>query len=447
MTMRSELSSAAARLDTLLARRVLCAVSGGMDSMCLLHVVLAWGRETGVEVLAAHFNHQLRGEQADRDERFVRETCKTWDVRCICGRGDTRTLAAEQGLSLEEAARVLRYQFLQETAKREDCQEILTAHHAEDNAETILLNLVRGTGLRGLAGIPPTRDHITRIFLETSRAELEAYAVSNAIPWITDETNLDPDAASRNLLRWKVLPLLRELNPRVVEHMTETARQLREIDSMLEKEVRHVADQAMVKERTVMLPLSALHVPEPVQAGVLLELFERLGVGRKDVGRIHVQALQELLLREEGQLSLPHGVTAVCRRGALCLMQTASAPERMQLSTNQPCHWGSYVLRLLDAPTGEGLTLRGDKTAIAVGACPAGARLTLPGNRGPRTVKRLCVDRGIGPMERDSLPAIYVENQLAAVWRLGVDQRFLPEGNARRFIQILKETEENEHAK
>lgn len=446
MTMRSE--QIEARLDALQARRVLCAVSGGMDSMCLLHVVLAWGRESGTEVLAAHFNHQLRGAQADRDEAFVQETCGRWGVECICGRGDTRRLAAEEGLSLEEAARTLRYRFLRETAKRRDCQEILTAHHAEDNAETMLLNLVRGTGLRGLAGIPPSRDHITRIFLETPRAALEAYAKEHAVPWVNDETNLDPDAASRNLLRWKVLPLLRELNPRAVEHMTQTANQLWDIDRMLQAQIRRIAAQAEVKPHAVLLPLTALlDAEEPVAAGVLLELFDRLGAGRRDVGSVHVQALRGLILRGSGRLNLPHNVSAVCRRGCLCLMQTIPVPGRMRLVKGQPIRWGDYVLTLLDAPTGVGLTLRDGETPLEVGPCPGSARLTLPEGRGARTVKRLCVDRGIEETERDRLPAIYADNQLAAVWRLGVEQTFLPKGSARRFIQILKETEENKHEK
>ena len=156
------IESAEKKLESLGVSRVLCAVSGGMDSMCLLHLVLHWGRAHGLEVRAAHFNQELRGEQADRDENFVRETCEAWGVPCAVGRGDTRALAQKEHLSLEEAARKLRYQFLEQTAQDQSCGVILTAHHAEDNAETMLLNLVRGTGIRGLAGIPPTRDRIAR---------------------------------------------------------------------------------------------------------------------------------------------------------------------------------------------------------------------------------------------------------------------------------------------
>ena len=142
--------------------RVLCAVSGGLDSMCLLHFLC---RQEGFAVAAAHFNHQLRGAEADRDEAFVRDYCAAHAIPFAAGRGDTRAVAEREGLSIEEAARKLRYAFLRETAER-GCDAVLTAHHADDNAETILLNLIRGTGSAGLAGIPQVRGNICRPFLQ-----------------------------------------------------------------------------------------------------------------------------------------------------------------------------------------------------------------------------------------------------------------------------------------
>ena len=144
------------------APSVLCAVSGGLDSMCLLHFLSEWGREQGARVTAAHFNHQIRGEESDRDEAFVRDWCAAQNVPFVCGRGDVPAAAAESGLSLEEAAREMRYAFLEEQRRLLGCSFILTAHHTDDNAETMLLNLLRGTGLRGLTGIPAVRDGIFR---------------------------------------------------------------------------------------------------------------------------------------------------------------------------------------------------------------------------------------------------------------------------------------------
>ena len=132
--------------------RVLCAVSGGADSMCLLHLL---SQRKDLSLVAAHFNHQLRGEESDRDEAFVREVCGEWRIPLTVGRGDVNAFAMREKLSLEEAGRTLRYAFLSQAAEMEGCDLIATAHNADDNAETMLLSLIRGTGLTGLTGIPP----------------------------------------------------------------------------------------------------------------------------------------------------------------------------------------------------------------------------------------------------------------------------------------------------
>ena len=442
------IDSVSENLENLGAKRFLCAVSGGMDSMCLLHLTLQWAGAHGCEVRAAHFNHELRGEQADRDEAFVREICAAWGVPCAFGRGDTRQLAKRQHLTLEEAARRLRYQFLEQTAQDQDCPVILTAHHAEDNAETMLLNLVRGTGIRGLAGIPPTRGRIARVLLDVSREELEAYAKEQRIPWVIDETNYDPDAASRNLLRWKVLPVLREINPRAVHHMGDTADELWEINRMLDRRIQWLTRQeTSVSEKGVSISLEVLdRAAEPVEAGILLNLFDLLGVGRKDIGRTHLWALASLVERGRGRIDLPHGVTARCVGGWLRLEQSPERPDRRTLEPGVPLDWGPWTLTLLDRPAGEGLSLRGEG-AVEVGPCPAGDRLQLDPDRGGRTVKRLCLDRGVSLESRETLPALYVEGQLAAVWQLGVDVRYAPAEQPVRFIQITKKSKENDHEK
>jgi tRNA(Ile)-lysidine synthase len=186
-------------------------------------------------------------------------------------------------------------------------------------------------------------------------------------------------------------------------------------------------------------------MPKSVRPRVLLRLLDLLGVGRKDVGAVHLAALDELLNKDSGQIDLPYGVTARCVGGRLILK---TIPERLQetaLVLGTPLRWGDFSLTLLDHREGAGLSLRLGSEQLTVGPCPPGERLTLLGSRGGRTVKRLCVDRGISLMERDRLPAIYADGRLAAVWPLGVNEGFLPVGEACRFIQITKE--ENEYEK
>ncbi len=431
--------------------RVLCAVSGGLDSMCLLHYLDTWGRANGFTPAAAHFHHRLR-EAADADQRFVEDWCAARHIPCFTGSGDTRALAQAEGLSMEEAARKLRYAFLEETARREGFDAVLTAHHADDNAETVLLNLVRGTGLRGLAGIPRQRDGILRPFLEISREDLAAYAAAHHLPHAEDETNTDPDAAARNLVRLQVMPLLRRLNPRAAEHMAWAAARLAEMDTGLSDLTERYLRTARVQPDRVTISLANLaEVPEFLRPQVLLGLFDMLGVGRRDIGAVHLEALERLCASHgnDARISLPHGVTARLAASRLMLETLQTPVSQAELVKNCPLCWGDYTVTLLDRREGPGLALGpgAEWEHVSVAPCDPAARLTLPGARGGRTVKRLCLDRHIPLAERDGLPAIYLGDRLAAVWGLGVDQEFAPEGEPCRFIQIMKNTEENHHEK
>ena len=463
----------------------ICALSGGLDSMCLLHLLDSWCKIHGGTLAAAHFNHDLRPGAA-RDEEFVRRWCADHAIPCTTERGDVRACAREDGLSIEEAARKLRYAFLRREAERlqsdshSDDVFIYTAHHMNDSVETVLLNLIRGTGIRGLAGIPHSRDGIVRPLLDVSRAELEEYAAAYRLPHVEDESNADPDAAARNLIRLKVLPLLREINPKAETHIHAAAERLRQIDQALEAEARarinrteqtevrdgraalEVRDGQSVLEirdgQAVFLIRALREAGEAVWPRMLLYALDQLGVGRKDYGTVHLTAIRNLWTapkrgRErrvnlpERRINLPHGVTARCQGERLILEKRLAPPMEVVLLPGQSVHWGEYVITLREKSRekmDQGLLLRaGEEDRISVSLCPPGARLTLPDANGSRTVKRLCLDRRISLTERDALPAIYVNGKLAAVWRLGVDAAFVPNGNAAALIQIFPEEKED----
>ena len=201
---------------------LLAAASGGMDSMCLLDFLY----ENGYRVCAAHYNHQLRGQEADMDEDLVRAWCAARRIPLCVGTGDVAAYAGENGLTIEEAARKLRYDFLNSVAGQTGAARIVTAHHANDNAETVLFHLARGTGMAGLAGIAPKNGRLVRPFLCLTREELAAYAKEHHVPYRTDATNADT-ALTRNFIRAEVVPKLCRVNAQAVEHISETALRLR----------------------------------------------------------------------------------------------------------------------------------------------------------------------------------------------------------------------------
>lgn len=420
-------------------RPVLAAVSGGLDSMCLLHFL----HGEGYDVSCAHFNHQLRGAEAARDENFVRAWCEKEGIPFYPGTGDVRAHARATGKSEEEAARDLRYAFLRETAQMLGAQ-IALAHHADDNAETVLLNLVRGTNLRGLCGMRPKQGGIVRPFLEQTREELVTYARAHNIPHVEDHTNADPNAAARNYLRLEILPRLKHLNSRAGEHITATARSLSALDDAIEQKAEALLADAEGPEQSVALPLDRFcAAEEAVQARALLRMADALGVGRKDIGRETLQAILALVQKPDTakrQVSLPRGAVVRIADGRLTLEKVSVAPQKTPLVENIPLPWGNFELTLLREPEGAGILLRAPKDgeAIFVAPCDLNARLMLQGANGARSVKRLCVDRKLSLTERDALPALYVGGRLAAVWRLGTDVTFLPEGgDAACFVRII----------
>ncbi|MBR6506350.1 MAG: tRNA lysidine(34) synthetase TilS [Clostridia bacterium] len=191
--------------------RILVALSGGGDSVCLLSVL----KELGTDICAFHLNHCIRGAEADRDEAFCRDLCGKLDVPFYTEKADIPALSKECGKGLEETARVVRYQLLEEIADTAKCRYIATAHNGDDNAETVIFNLVRGCSPDGLGGIPAVRGRIIRPLLNASRAEIDEYLGARQILYVTDSTNFD-ESYTRNKIRHSVMPVLRSINPSVV---------------------------------------------------------------------------------------------------------------------------------------------------------------------------------------------------------------------------------------
>ena len=273
--------------------RVLCAVSGGADSMYLLCRMLELAPERGFEVRCAHFDHGMRGEESERDAAFVETFCAERGVPCAVGKGNVQGGEAE--------ARQARYAFLRSCADEQDCRWIATAHTADDNAETLLLQLARGSGLRGLGGIAPVRGRLLRPMLDVTRAEVEAWLSERGIPHVEDSSNASRDYA-RNRVRKGAMPALRSVNSAFSRHTVQTAALLREDEAFFTQ-----LAQDFLREQGSAPAVAALAaLGRPVRARVFALLSET------PLEQCHIEALHDLCAgTEAAAVSLPGGRRAV----------------------------------------------------------------------------------------------------------------------------------------
>lgn len=352
---------------------IVCAVSGGADSMALLWALFLLKDEWNLDLSAAHFNHHLRGEESDRDEQFVRDFCQSYGIPLHVG--SAHVAAGSKGL--EAAARDARYAYFGTLSGK-----IATAHTADDNAETVLMHLVRGTGLKGLGGITPCRGNLIRPMLNVTRDDVEAFLAEYAVDHITDSSNAT-DAFLRNRLRRHVMPLLKDENPKLAENLSAMALRLRQDEEVLS----HFA-AAAPRDISVLRTLFPA-----VRNRVLEQILKESGVHEPEA--VHIRLLEGLIFSENpsAKANFPGGVT-ISRNYNTLEVLTQAKPSELQFT----CFPATELINTPDTftvvPVGE----------LFVRSRQPGDTIRLSG--GTKSIKKLFIDRKIPAARREHIPIL-----------------------------------------
>ena len=409
---------------------ILVCVSGGADSMCLLNVLHKLASPVGFSVAAAHYNHNLRGVESDGDESFVRNYCDLIGVPVYIGSGDVSSEAKKSGSGIEETARGMRYAFFFETAERIGAERIATAHNSDDNAETVILRLCRGTGLLGLGGIPPVRGKIIRPLLQVTRSEIDEYLIENNIPHREDSTNAE-DQYVRNKIRHRVIPVLKSINPAFSSVIASSAKLFREDEKYLTSIAEDFIDNNFndgAVSRNKLLEIAA-----PISSRVIRKLC---GDG---LTASHVAAI--LKLAKDGgpssSLSVP-GMTVMCEYESLRFgvgEHGAFAPVNIfpGCITKIP-ELGLLIKCEKETLTGEihkSLTTFLFKYVnicgnIVVRPRTTGDCIRFSSSSGKKSLKKLFIDKKIPAKTRCRIPVIADDRGVLAIPGIGCDIRMLP---------------------
>jgi len=434
---------------------VVAAVSGGPDSVCLLHILHELKDKLLLHLVVAHFDHGLRPDEDESETSFVRELAGSLELPFETAKG--HLLAKETAGSREEAARNARYAFLERVRKRHKAQKVALGHNLNDQAETILMRLLRGSGPSGLTGIPPCRDgSIIRPLIEIERHEIEKYLKAKKLPSVMDSSNTGTDYF-RNAIRLELMPLLDRHQPQLAHLLGQTAEILRDEDSYMER-----IAQAWLRKEIVLNPGKSCELSVASLLNLPVALRRRaarqaIGMVKKDLRRIgwdHIESIQRLVLGEKPQavLKLPGGIEVRRTYDRLSFStRRKKKSEPFSYTLNGP---GNYrikeigrTLSIEEVRSKRGLRLRGLKWTAFLDAEEIHFPLTLrtfkPGDRfipfgmaGHRKLKDFFVDLKVPLEERHSTPILCCDD--SPVWLCGyrIDDRFKVTPETKRVLKL-----------
>ena len=426
---------------------VLCCVSGGADSMALLCMFMDERERLGIQIRACHVNHMLRGDESERDRLFVEEFCFAnkipLDVLCV----DVGAKAKEQGMSVELMAREVRYDYFGWIASKYGCK-IATAHTLSDNTETVLFNLARGTGIRGLSGIPIVRSNIIRPLIMYERSEIEAYLFSRGTVYMEDSTN-SQTVYNRNKIRHKVVPVLCEINSGAQSCISETAEQLYQINDFLKKFAMESMESCYVDGMYKLDILCGLHIA--VRRQIILFSLEKndLDVASRMIGQI-----DSIIMDKQGKINISNDWYAIVQKGFYQILhiQYPSSPDSFEceakLGKTSVFNGKTVLMQCYEDGShknSENVHASQTKNMLdydkIVGQMVyrsriPGDKLKLAGRNVTKSLKKLFNEGKIPPNKRGSIVILCDEAGILWVENFGISQRVVCDGDTKRALKV-----------
>lgn len=410
------------------------AVSGGVDSMTMLHMFASLTPRPSFCVVTV--NHNIR-KQAQDDCNFVKKYCDSLNVDCRIVSVDVPRYAKERKISEETAARILRYEALNKT----DCDYVCLAHHMGDNAETVLMHILRGAGAKGASGIRRQNGKYLRPLLDMTREEIEQYAVQHNVPYVHDSTN-DETKYTRNFIRQKVLPLLKELNPNAEHNIVRFAENIAQDSDYLDGLVDTLDIECCAGYASI--PTRILLLPKPLAYRAINKVFSGLGI-YKDIEKTHIEAIIDLAQGEGGrQVDLPFGFIAVSDYDFITIQQ---AVEIEPIEFEIPFALGKTVtpmgvVEVSKTPIANALMIDVDKLPK-----DSTFRLRHQGDvftkfgGGSKTLKKFLIDKKISQRLRDGLVLVAKDNEIYVICGVEISEKVkVDECSNVYYIAVTKET-------
>lgn len=405
---------------------VCVALSGGADSVALCHSLFTLKDELGITLTACHFNHQIRGAEADRDQKFCEDFCKSLGIKLFLGSADVPLFAKQNKLSLETAARKLRYEFFSKL----QVQFIATAHTQSDNLETVIFNLARGTGSDGICGIPPVRGKFVRPLILASRSDVENYIKQNGLAFVNDSTNFVDDC-SRNIIRHKIVPVLKEINSAVEKNVSETSRIVFEETNDLRQKASKVLNNAKCENGIYSVAFS--RTSSAVTNRALREYYFSFFGTYPDSKHLYLMAD---VLKNGGRVSVRGNYVAECKNGIFCFKKPHENKQFLVNVSEKGNNLFENDKKINSLLLKNSIDCDKIKGNINLRTREAGDKIRLANKSGTKSFKKLYNEYKIPLEERENLPVISDDDGPLWIYKIGVADRCAVRKDTKRLLTV-----------